>query len=52
MSGMMQAPMIHEIPERSGDAFRLARGEILTVIDPAASKSPICSPSRRTIWMR
>ena len=34
MSGMMQAPMIHEIPERSGVAFRLARGEILTVIDP------------------
>ena len=34
MSGMMQAQMIHEIPERSGAAFRLARGEILTVIDP------------------
>ena len=26
----MQAPTIHEIPERSGVAFRLARGEILS----------------------
>ena len=25
---------VHEIPERSGTAFRLAAGELLTVIDP------------------
>lgn len=34
MTSAMEALNAVEIPERSGTAFRLARGEILTVIDP------------------
>ncbi|TCQ07474.1 MULTISPECIES: urea carboxylase-associated family protein [Sphingomonas] len=34
MTGNPEALAVIEIPERSGTAFRLARGETLTVIDP------------------